>query len=426
MECLVNEMQAPLYSHVPKRPGVYFFKNTQSEILYIGKATSLFDRVKNYFNNTDTRLHMREMVKYIDSIDYIETKNDTEALLLEATLIQKYKPPYNILIKDGNPFIYIYLEKKQNKPPVLSLSRQPKRGFCIGPFLDKKSARATYEFVMREFQLRLCGKKIKNGCLAYHIDQCAGSCKSDFQESEYETRLSLALSLLENKQTEFLSIIEKTMQHAVQELAFERAAHFSYYKEHVERFFQTITAHTVFNQTKKALFTVMNTPPQYNLAYKNIEHSLQKICGVTTQIKTIDCFDISHVQGRYMVGSAIRFFCGKAQPSEFRRFRIKTVFGSNDYAALTEIVSRRYRSENVPDLVLIDGGKGQKSCIDELKLPTTVISLAKREERLFTNLYPDGTVISMHDEMGKMLCALRDYAHHFAVSYHQKVKICSL
>jgi len=426
MESLVYEKQAPLYSLLPKRPGVYFFKNIQSEILYIGKATSLYDRVKSYFKDGDTRPNVQQMIKYIVSVDYVETKTEKEALLLEATLIQTHKPPYNVLIKEGNPFLYLYLEKKRNMLPVLRISRQEKRGVCIGPFLDKKSVRSTYEFIMREFQLRICGKKIQNGCLAYHIDQCAGSCKPDFCESEYQTRLSLACALLEDKRSHFVSIIDETIKESIGELAFERAAHFAYYKEHAERFFQTVAAHTVFDRTKSALFAVVHTPPRFDTAYDAIESNLQKLCNVQTQIRTVDCFDISHVQGRYMVGSAIRFLCGKAQPNAFRRFRIKTVSGQNDYAALAEIVSRRYASGHYPDLVLIDGGKGQKSTIDQLDLPVPVISLAKREERLFTNAHPDGVLLSSHDDTGRMLCALRDYAHHFAVSYHQKIKTGSL
>jgi excinuclease ABC subunit C len=427
MNCIKTEKQAPCVSHLPKCPGVYFFKNENSEILYIGKATSLFDRVKSYFQYVDTRPNIVHLLSHAVSVDYIETKTAEEALLLEAMLIQKHKPPYNILIKEGNPFLYIVKTNKKKDLPQLLLSRHQSGTISIGPFLHKKSARAIYEYIMRTFQLKLCNKKMPNGCLLYHIGQCAGSCKADFNYTEYETRLALAVSLLQKNKKRFFELLTTAMQTYIHHLQFETAARFATYKALAEQFFDAVQAAHVLERTQSAVFIIEHTPPDQETEYAEIEKTLQGWCGTDRSLQTIDCFDISHIQGRYMVGSAIRFYNGKAVPAQFRKFRIKTLQLQNDYAALAEIVSRRYKKDGYfPDLVLIDGGKGQKSSIDALALDVPVVAIAKKEERLFTDLYPNGIVLSLKNPAGRMLVALRDYAHHFAVSFHQKRKTAAL
>ena len=150
-----------------------------------------------------------------------------------------------------------------------------------------------------------------------------------------------------------------------------------------------------------------------------VGEQLAQFLGVDTEIKTVDCFDISHFQSRFLVGSCVRFTGGLPEKNKFRRFKIKTLDVQNDYAALQEIVSRRYREGDIPDLVLIDGGKGQLSAVTTIIPQAHCISIAKREETIYSNAWRQGRVLDVHDPVAKLLISLRDYAHHFAVSYHK-------
>ena len=152
----------------------------------------------------------------------------------------------------------------------------------------------------------------------------------------------------------------------------------------------------------------------------NLAATVQAFFGAPHPIHTIDCFDISHFQSHYIVGACIRFTDGKPDKNKFRRFKINSLDQQNDYAALQEIVARRYKDDTIlPDLVLIDGGKGQLSAAKAIIPHALCASLAKREETIFSDQYPHGIVLDLHTEVGKLLIALRDYAHHFAISYHR-------
>lgn len=155
--------------------------------------------------------------------------------------------------------------------------------------------------------------------------------------------------------------------------------------------------------------------------------SLKRLLALPREPRTIDCFDISHKQGMFMVGSCVRFTDGKPDKQQFRHFHIKTVEHQDDYACLREIVARRYKDKtNVPDLVVIDGGKGQLSAVADLIPGIECISLAKREETVFSNRFPDGKKLDQKSHAGQMLIALRDYAHHFAISFHRHIQRSSL
>ncbi len=190
------------------------------------------------------------------------------------------------------------------------------------------------------------------------------------------------------------------------------------YLENVETIFQTIK--TKYSATKFKTDVFVATTPLPSTINKNISDEIQALLGITTPIRTIDCFDISHFQSRYIVGACVRFTNGLPDKNKFRRFRIKTIDQQNDYAALQEIVSRRYKDTNeLPDLILIDGGKGQLSAIRSLFPQVRIASLAKREERLFHTNHPEGITLNIKTVAGKQLIALRDYTHHFAISYHR-------
>lgn len=407
--------------NLPGLPGVYLFRDERQAVIYIGKAKNVKKRVQSYFSKQKTDWKVAELIKEHVSIAHIVTQNETEALLLEAQLIRDYKPKYNVLLKSGQPFVYLLFTAPQEGTPQLEIVRnKKKKGHYFGPFLQKTDARSVYAYLTRTFKLFVCNKSIENGCLDYHLGRCAGSCKLEFDSTGYITRLQLAQDVLEGNSKQFLKRLNEQISVYNQALEFEKAAHISEYITNFETIFATIK--TKFHEQKYALEVEDVTLPTLpDFEAQQALAQLQGLLGLEKPIKSIDCFDISHFQSTHMVGSCIRFTDGKKDPKSFRHFQIKSLAEQNDYAALEEIVSRRYKNPaDLPDVVLIDGGKGQRNAILPLLPHTPCISLAKREERVFTDRHPEGIIINFSTPLGRLLIALRDYAHHFAISYHRK------
>lgn len=404
---------------IPRHPGIYLFKNAHGDVLYIGKAKELHKRINSYFTNTRNDWKINALIEEYDDIEYILTKNELEALLLEAQLIKQYQPKYNVLLKSGQPFFYIMMTTE--KPIQLLLVRnKQKKGKYIGPFLHKSAARRVYQFLMEQFNLYQCNKKIKHGCLQYHIGKCAGNCTEQFDQQLYEQRVELAYLALTQNQDDFIAKTQDLMRTYSQEFAFEKARNIKSYLDNINVIFDTIN--TGFHESKyltDATYATTHRSYVPNMP-KNIAEILQQFLHHDKPIITIDCFDISHFQSNALVGSCIRFTHGMPDKNNFRRFTIKTLTRQNDYAALQEIVQRRYKNpKDIPDLILIDGGKGQLHAVQQILPHAYCVSLAKKEERLFTPQHPDGIVLDIHSDVGILFMALRDYAHHFAITYHR-------
>lgn len=407
---------------LPSLPGVYLFKNDQQEVIYIGKAKNLKKRVTSYFYNKTKDWKIDALLDEVNTIDHIITHSEHEALLLEADLIQEHQPKFNVLLKSGQPFVYLIFS--QETLPQCKIVRNKKtKGFYFGPFIHKQHARRVYDFIMKTFQLYTCNKKIDQGCLHYHIGMCAGTCKKDFVSSEYIFRIELAKALLKKDYKKFTkNITEKIQEYNTQKL-FEKARNFYEYQKDLQILIQTL-AHR-YNPTHYLTESIAVTTqkPLLQEDYQTTAQALKMLLNLSCLPETIDCFDISHFQSTALVGSCIRFSQGKPDKNKFRRFKIKTLVEQNDYAALQEIVQRRYKdADDIPDLVLIDGGKGQRNAILPFIPSEKCISLAKKEELLFSNIHPEGTPLDLHTRAGKLLIALRDYAHHFAITYHRKLR----
>lgn len=406
---------------LPKLPGIYVFKNKNNEVIYIGKAKELKVRVSSYFNKT-TDWKVRELIKEHATVEHILTKSELEALLLEAQMIRTYKPKYNVLMKNSNPFVYLVIT--DTELPRLDLVRQKKgKGTFFGPFLYKKRARSSYEYLMRTLRLRLCKVKVDQGCLDYHMGLCAGNCRNDFDKEEYRERLAIARKLLEGNYEECEAHLIKQIKKHNAKLEFEKSKRLNQYLYSLESLFASLK--TGFSERKYVKDMNIVTAPITTKVEKPLKalEALGKLLNTDGRPVTIDCFDISHFQGSHIVGSCIRFTNGQPEKNKFRRFKIKTLTNQNDYAALQEIVSRRYRDiNNAPDVVLIDGGKGQLSSVKQLFPDLLCISLAKKEELLHTPDHPDGIPLDIKTPMGQLLICLRDYAHHFAVSYHKVLR----
>lgn len=404
---------------LPNKPGVYLFKDAQNTIIYVGKATCLSSRVRSYFQNKGKDWKIDSLVAEHASIEHIVTGTETEASLLEAHLIKMYQPKYNVLLKNGQPFLYIVFT--EGLVPTIELVRSKnKKGTYFGPFLQKRAVRAAFNYLVTTFKLKLCNKKIESGCLDYHIGTCAGICRSDFDLEDYKIRFNIAMNTLKKDHMACKKLITDHIKAYSKQQAYEKAQLLHEYLVNLDTIFYTLELR--FSPQKYAAQVSAATVPGV-IKETNISQVVQNFLSLDKPIATIDCFDISHFQSKSLVGSCVRFSYGIPDPKNFRHFNIKTLTEQNDYAALAEIVTRRYKNpEDLPDLILIDGGKGQLHAIDSFVHNTPCISLAKKEELLFCSRYPDGVHLDIQSSVGKLMIALRDYAHHFAIEFHRKKK----
>lgn len=400
----------------PSLPGVYFFKNEKNDIIYIGKAKSLKDRIASYFAPHNQTLKIEMLLQEYSDIDYIITNSETDALLLETELIQKHKPYFNTLLKDGQPFLYILFTKT-----AMRLVRNKKtKGTYFGPFLQKQHARKAFNFLERTFTLKMCNKKIENGCLEYHLGLCAGSCKPDFKIDDYLFNLQLAQLVLSKDRDAFLKMLHAKIKEYNAAFAFEKSKRLVEYMRNLEHIFMVIENHYSEKRYGDELFYITHRKPIESPFSTDIAKQIALLLGYEHPITTIDCFDISHFQSQSIVGSCVRFTRGLPEKNKFRRFVVKSITQQNDYAALQEIVTRRYKDmQDIPDLILIDGGKGQLNAIATVLSNVPLASLAKREETIYTPHNQSGLILDLQTEVGRLLIALRDYAHHFAISYHR-------
>lgn len=409
-------------STLPTVPGVYLFLDATGEILYIGKAKNLRKRVASYFQKRNHEPKIDRLVREHESVRFIATRNEISALLLEAYLIRTYQPPFNALLRDGNPFLYlVFTDPVGETLPRLEIVRQkPKKGRVFGPFLHKKEVRKIHDFLERTFQLNVCTKKMEHGCLDFHIGRCAGACRADFDRAGYLARLELAHDVLVGDHERFLAHIHEQIERFNRELNFEKAQEFHEMEAHLTHLFEVLKTKFSEKHFQREVADLVVAPDEKDLDRHEALVALQAMLKLPELPRTIDCFDISHFQGQNMVGSCIRFTDGSPDPGNFRRFIIRSITHQDDYAALHEIVSRRYKNgENLPDVVLIDGGKGQLHAVYDLVGGTPCLALAKREETVFSDQFPEGIKLDLKTPVGRLLISLRNYAHHFAISFYK-------
>lgn len=416
-----EEVRAFNPEEIPNLPGVYLFKDSDQHIIYVGKAKSLRDRVRSYFRRSQDDWKVRDLIREHASISYIVTHSETEALLLEVQLIQDLQPRYNTLLRSGNPFLYLLFTDRELK--IVRLKKE--KGTYFGPFLHKKDARGAYEYLVRTFKLIACNKDIPEGCLDYHLGRCPGSCRGELNDADLYVRLALARDAMRGDHEQFIERLQSEITQLSRAHEFEKAQHLAEYLKNLDVIFATIR--TRYSEQRYAQEILRAALPERE-GDKTVHSGLEEIRDLLELERipqTIDCFDISHFQGTFIVGSCVRFTDGIPDKDKFRRFKIRSLKSHDDYAALREIVSRRYSGESgedIPDLILIDGGKGQLSAVRGIVPRVPLMSLAKREERLFTSHHPEGIVLDYKTDHGKLLIALRDYTHHCAILYHKLLR----
>ncbi len=533
---------------IPKRPGVYQFKDEKGSVIYVGKAINLRSRVSSYFRAKVDSPKTAALVKKISDLEIIVTENEIEALVLENNLIKQFSPRYNVLLKDGKSYPYI---RVTNEPyPQIFATRDIVRDGSkyFGPYTDVKSMRQSLRMINKIFKIRSCkyhidDEVIRAGkikvCLDYHIKKCDGPCEGLISKSAYGEMVNHVVQVLKGKTDELIADLEREMNAAAENLEFERAGEI---RDKIEKLKvynakQKVVSVdnedrdivTVANEDKDAACTILNVRggklvgkkqlklsvnlkqseeeilaealrfyysefvdipreilleckpdneetivkwlntkserkvrfivPQREsekksllrmckqnaiLSLKDIQLQRMKREGdiphVLTALKRdlhlkkppvkIECFDISNIQGSDTVASMVVFVNGKPKKSLYRKFIIKSVSGPDDFASMEEVIERRYsrlKSENLPfpDLIMVDGGKGQLSSavniLKELGVKNQeIIGLAKRLEEVFLPGISEPQTIPKTSSSLKLLQHVRDEAHRFAITFHRQ------
>ena len=521
------------------QPGVYLWKNGQGQIIYVGKAVNLRNRVRSYVRHDTRRApKVTAMMSHAADLETIVVANEMEALILENTLIKKHHPRYNIMLRDDKTYPYIKVTQQEDYPRMFMTRRVSRDGArYFGPFANGLAVHRVLQLMQRAFHIRSCRTmQADRPCLQYHLHHCDAPCVHYITKSEYHHLVRQAVDVLDGRNTTVIRQLQECMEQAANEMEFEKAA---MYRDQIEAVkviqeqqnIQVVGGHDIdvlgfaadAGQTcvqiymvrqgrlmGRETFTLENSMdettgaltaavldqyytenmfipaqivvaavddleehahrlsllkkqrveiiiPQRGIKKKLLamaeenarvlleqhrlqwQHDTDKTSGAVEALARVldlprlpermECFDISHTQGIETVASMVVFEHGRPSKQEYRRFKLKTVQGKpDDFKSMAEIMGRRYgeRDWPEPDLIVIDGGKGQLHAalpiIREAGCEAPVISLAKRIEELFVEGRKDSIILSHHTPELQLLQAIRDEAHRFAITYHRKLR----
>ncbi len=415
----------------PAAPGVYLMKDDAGSVIYVGKAKSLRSRASTYFTKEaaeDERT--RDLVKQIADIDFIQTETEVEALLYESRLIKDIQPRFNRREKDDKSFPYLQIRTREEYPRV-EITRTPRRkGVRLyGPFTSARSLRVAIQVLQRVFQFRTCTLDIRSDddrwrwfrpCILHSIRQCTAPCNFRISREDYRRSIRKLILVLEGKKKRLIREMEQQMREASAALQFEKAA----------RIRDEIDALGKLELRGEATEDVQ--PHVFQIDPKKGLRGLHKILGLRETPRTIEGMDIAHLGGQDTVASLVTFIDGLPFKPGYRRYKIKSVEGVDDFASMREVVSRRFRRLSdedgvFPDILLIDGGKGQlNAAVQAFRMlgvePPAVISLAKREEEIYRPGEAEPIRLSRHAAALRLLQYVRDEAHRFAQSYHHLLR----
>ncbi|OGD16308.1 MAG: excinuclease ABC subunit C [Candidatus Aminicenantes bacterium RBG_16_66_30] len=516
-------------AELPAKPGIYFFKSASGEVVYIGKARSLRDRVRSYLlPNPDVKV--RNILRETADIDFILTGSEKEAAFLENNYVQQHQPRFNLRLKDDKSFPYLKLTVGETYPGVYFSRRvEPDGSRYFGPYSPAGRARSSIHLVNKHFLLRGCEEAVFRGrkrpCLEYELKLCSAPCVGLVSEADYRENVDNACLFLEGRLPELARTLKKRMGQAADSEKFEEAARVRDLLRTIEDYRDrpgTIStaledqdvvglaregdraaAYVFFMRKGKirdsaaraldapagcpdtevladflgGFYEDRETPPRLllptaparltglqallgwakvrlivprggknlklvDMAGRNAEaflkrqaggvkplEELKKALGLPALPRTIEGFDISNTGGKESVGSLVVFRDGRPDKDSYRRFLVRTVEGSNDVASLAEVVTRRYRKAldegaPLPDLVMVDGGKPQlgaaEKALTALGLPDLpLVSIAKKEEILFTPASRDGIRLDRTSPALRLVQAVRDETHRFAIALHR-------
>lgn len=534
---------------LPDKPGVYLMHDDKDEIIYVGKAVVLKNRVRQYFQSSGNKSNkIRQMITHIQRFEYIVTDSELEALVLENNLIKRYKPRYNTMLKDDKTYPFIKVTTNETYPRIFSTREMKKdKSRYFGPFTSVKSVNDTIELLNKTYGFRTCKKNLPKDigrdrpCLNYHIGQCVGACTGNVSEEQYTKMINEALEFLEGRYNGITKKLENLMYEASDKMEFEKAAEYRDMLESVKFVSQKqkitnsdmqdkdiVAAATDGNDCVVQVFFIRNgkmlgrehfhmrltgeedrsdvitefvkqfyagTPyippvimlqeplkegsligewltsksghgvrfevPKRGQKEKLIElakknafivlnqdrekiikeeartvgavRELEKILGITG-IHRMEAFDISNISGAQPVGSMVVFTDGRPRRNDYRKFRIKTVAGPDDYSSMREVLTRRltHTDDNSfdikPDIIMMDGGKGQVhialSVLETLGMDIPVCGMVKDDNHRTRALWYNGREVDIDNrsEAFKLITRIQDEAHRFAIEFHRNLR----
>ncbi len=411
----------------PQVPGVYLMKDHAGRVIYVGKAKNLRSRASSYFlKAAQSEYRTASWVNEICDIDFLECDSEVDALLAESRLIKDVQPKHNKEQKDDKSFPYLMISTREDFPRV-EVTRTPRDSGVklFGPFASAGALRGAIQVLQKIFKFRTCTLDITDGdqrwkwfrpCLLASIRQCSAPCNLRISKEEYRQDIRRLQTFLEGGKKKLLRQMTHEMQQASQELAYEKAARLRDEIRMLERLDERGELDT---HVQPEVFYI---DPKKGLA------GLHKVLKLSEQPRIIEGVDIAHLGGGETVASLVQFIDGLPFKPGYRRYKIRNVQGVDDFRSIHEVVSRRFRrlsdqQESFPDLLLIDGGKGQLNAAvaafrDQHITPPTLLSLAKREEEIFLPDQPEPLRLSRHAFALRLLQYVRDEAHRFAQHYH--------
>ena len=428
---------------LPHKPGVYLMKDAEGRVIYVGKAGSLRNRVGSYFQpSTDLGANKQALLDFVCEFDVIECEGEWEALLMESRLIKDTKPRFNARLADDKTYPYLAVTVRDEFPGVY-ITRSPtdeqfKGARIFGPFTSVSSLRNAVQLLQRVFRYRTCELDIRSDdpknrffrpCLLHAIGQCTAPCNDRIAPEAYRADIDRFLKFLGSRRSVMLREMNAEMEEAARNLQFEKAAALRDQIRAIERLDEREKRKLDRGSQWQPEVTIFATDPKAALK------SLRKTLGMESPLRVMEAIDIAHLDGGETGGSKVCFIDGRPFKDGYRRYKVKSVT-NDDYMAIREVVSRRYReagegNELYPDLILIDGGLGQlhaalEAFADVAIKPPMVISLAKKEELIFVQDRAEPIRLGRENPGLKLCQAMRDEAHRFAQHYHHILRRKSL
>ena len=411
----------------PATPGVYLMKDVAGRVIYVGKAKNLRSRARSYFlKGAAEERRTADWIFEIADIDFLAAESEVDALLMESRLIKDVQPKHNKEQKDDKSFPYLEITTR-DEFPLVRMTREPQsRGTKLyGPFASAGGLRGAIQVLQKIFKFRTCELDILEQderwqwfrpCLLASIKQCTAPCNLRISKEDYRRDIARLRMFLDGKKTNLLKQMRREMDEAAKELKYEKAARL---RDEI---------HMLETLDERGELDTHAQPEVFYIDPKKGLNGLRKVLQLAAVPRSIEGIDIAHLGGGETVASLVQFIDGLPFKPGYRRYKIRTAGGGDDYASIHEVVARRFRKlqddgEMFPDLLMIDGGRGQLNAalaaFAEMQItPPPVISLAKQDEEIFRMDQPEPLRLSRHAFALRLLQYVRDEAHRFAQHYH--------
>jgi len=420
-------LQSQFYQSLSQDPGVYLFLDKKGVVLYVGKAINLKKRVRSYFTNKkDLGEKTNILVSQIDKIKTIRVESEIESLLLEANLIKKHQPKYNIKLTDGKAYPLIKISIKDQYPKVL-VARKPDDPSSIyfGPFPNTGAMRLVLKTVRRIFPFQSVLNHPNKLCFYYHLGLCP--CPKVLNDKKYKQTIKHIIKFLNGKTKNVIRDLEKERNDFSKTEKFEEALLIQNKIDAIK--LVTSKFYKPFEYEKNPNLREDIRNEELNLLIENLN---KEEVGVR-KLNRIECFDISNTSGKNATGSMVVFINGEKDSSLYRKFRIRGTYNDlpNDFAMMEEIITRRlkHREWGFPDLIIVDGGKGQISsaikALTKENIQIPIVGLAKQEEIIITADFKE-IILPKDSKHLLLVMRIRDEAHRFAITYHKKLRAKSI